>query len=286
MRLVSPRVLEFDRPLLQGVILSRPNRFIMKVELEGKEFDCHCPATGKILDIDFNQSTRIPCLLSEPISAVKRSAKKPRLTSYTVEAISLDSVLSEQKSFIGINQVRVNSFFEHFLRANEFSSFLPECNGENVRREVPLGQSRLDFLIGNTYVELKTPLLLHQLKAEIPPHIPLLSSPLGPSTKGKRKTAIQSPRLDTDRLTKHFTELANSLNEKEDKRAAAVVCLVYMYDAGPFQVPPNPDPKIVEAVSRALERGVRQYQVNMEITPTQLKILDFFPLHIFSKPSL
>lgn len=50
----------FEEPLLEGVILKRRNRFIMEVEYDGTVYDCHCPTTGRIGNIVFED---IPCLL-------------------------------------------------------------------------------------------------------------------------------------------------------------------------------------------------------------------------------
>jgi sugar fermentation stimulation protein A len=66
--------------LVEGLIKSRPNRFIMFVEEGGTTRECHCPSTGRIGDIEFRD---VPCLLSEAEGHGRR-------TRCTVEAISLD----------------------------------------------------------------------------------------------------------------------------------------------------------------------------------------------------
>ena len=73
----------FKEPLIGGLIKSRPNIFIMFVEINGKLEKCHCPSTGRIGSIKFEN---IPCLLSR---AEKNSERK---TKYTVEAFSLDDL--------------------------------------------------------------------------------------------------------------------------------------------------------------------------------------------------
>ena len=40
--------LTFQSALRYGVIIGRPNRFIMTVDLDGNEIKAHCPATGRI----------------------------------------------------------------------------------------------------------------------------------------------------------------------------------------------------------------------------------------------
>ena len=66
----------FKEPLIEGTIKSRPNRFIMNVLVDGKVEKSHCPSTGRIGNLKFEE---IPCLLS-------RSHSPDRKTKYTVEA--------------------------------------------------------------------------------------------------------------------------------------------------------------------------------------------------------
>jgi len=133
----------FDEQLIQGLIKSRPNRFIMLVEVNNKIEKCHCPSTGRIGNIEFKD---IPCLLS-------KSTSKTRKTAYTVEAISPSS-----KLWIGINQTKANSYIEFFLRNNLLKKII---NVKYIRREVRLNNSKIDFLINNNcFLEIKT-LLRH-----------------------------------------------------------------------------------------------------------------------------
>jgi sugar fermentation stimulation protein A len=140
---------KFKEKLIEGVIESRPNRFIMMVRLDGDTHICHCPFTGRIGNIVFDN---IPCLLSVGNS-------KERKTRYTVEAISLSPVGKTNKAWIGINQVRANAVVEHYIRAGALERMLgPVTGGINIKREVRLGKSRIDFLVGLNYLEIKSPL--------------------------------------------------------------------------------------------------------------------------------
>jgi sugar fermentation stimulation protein A len=147
----------FEIPLTEGLIRKRRNRFIMEVDIDGTIYDCHCPTTGRIGNIVFRD---IPCLLSE-------SNDTKRKTRHTVEAISLDLPSEANKSWIGINQNAANRYVEHFLRTGQFSAMVGES--KIVKREQKLGISKLDFLVDNTYLEVKTP--LSKLQLEMKPHI-------------------------------------------------------------------------------------------------------------------
>ncbi|MFC1868187.1 DNA/RNA nuclease SfsA [Thermodesulfobacteriota bacterium] len=133
----------FDEELIQGLIKSRPNRFIMLVEIDGKIDKCHCPSTGRIGNIEFKD---IPCLLS-------KSKNNTRKTNYTVEALILDENL-----IVGINQTKANSYIDFFLKNNLLKKMI---HVEELKREAGLNNSKIDFLINeNCYLEIKT-LLRH-----------------------------------------------------------------------------------------------------------------------------
>lgn len=132
----------FSNTLVHGLIKSRPNRFIMWVEVNGELEKCHCPSTGRIGKIDFKD---IPCLLS-------KSNVKNRKTNYTVEAIypTLNNNIA-----VGINQVKANTYINYFLENNLLPNMVEVMN---VRREVYLKQSKIDFYINeNCYLEVKPP---------------------------------------------------------------------------------------------------------------------------------
>ena len=129
----------FDEELIQGLIKSRPNRFIMLVEIKGKIEKCHCPSTGRIGNILFEN---IPCLLS-------KSTIKIRKTKYTVEAIS-----PAVGKWVGINQTKANSYINFFLKNNLLKKII---DVKEVKREVKLNTSKIDFLInGDSFLEVKT----------------------------------------------------------------------------------------------------------------------------------
>ena len=82
-------------------------------------------------------------------------------------------------------------------------------NYDSIKRKVNLGVSKLDFLVGNTYLEVKTPLTTLNVK-------------YGKNIKTKEVTPFSS----TDRFTKHINELAGSL----DKNERAIMLAVHQYE--------------------------------------------------------
>ena len=159
----------FDEELIQGLIKSRPNRFIMLVEIKGKIEKCHCPSTGRIGNIEFSD---IPCFLS-------KSKNNSRKTNYTVEAIT-----PQKNTLIGINQTKANTYLEFFLKNN----LLPKMiQVKEFKREVKLNSSKIDFLLNqNCFLEIKTPLR----------HIPFGNKP------------DNSKFNSFERLGRHFQEIS------------------------------------------------------------------------------
>jgi sugar fermentation stimulation protein A len=115
----------------------------MVVKAEGRTIRCHCPTTGRLGDL---QLKGLPCLYST-------SDNPKRKTAHTVEAIS---TLGTGDAWVGINQNAANRYFEFFLRKGALSNL---ANGD-VKREVKLGKSRIDFQVRDAYVEVKTPLIV------------------------------------------------------------------------------------------------------------------------------
>jgi sugar fermentation stimulation protein A len=237
----------FEEPLIEGLIKNRPNRFIMNIEVDGTSFKAHCPTTGKVGNVIFDN---IPCLLS-------KSSNPKRQTPYTVEAFSLDPIDKPDKKWVGINQVKANRYVEHFIRTGALGKMFSEIS--NLRREVKLDDSRIDFLVNDSFfIEVKT--LLNTFYTD---KFPVLSGP---------KSKFNS----YDRLIKHFKAITKVL--KSGKDFSLLLC--YMYDAKPFVRPKRDETngKILKAALEADAAGMGQWQINLELSPKEARLIRCFPL--------
>ncbi len=237
----------FDIPLTEGIIQNRKSQFTMLVEVDNVVCSCHSPTTGRIGTIELNGR---PCLLSKSVDANRK-------TPYTVEAISLNHPDDKVKTWIGINQNAANRYVEHYLKNGGFADMV-EANSK-VRREIFLGESKLDFLVGDTYLEVKTP--LQQLQLDIPDYI---------------KTKKLTPFSSTDRFVRHITELANSLQSHQ--RAILLTC--FIYDNPHFEVIHRSVnfEEVEKAVNESKDKGVEIWQVNFQITPQGVCLKKYFKL--------
>lgn len=236
---------KFEEPLIEGVIVKRKSRFTMICEIDSEIYTCHCPTTGRIGNIDISSR---PCLLS-------KSNDPKRKTPYTVEAISLNLPEESNKSWIGINQNAVNRYVEHYLVNGGFKNMID--TEDKVLREQSLGISKLDFLVGNTYIEVKTP--LQNLQINYPDYI-----------KIKKTTPFSS----TDRFVKHITELGNSL--ENNQRAILLNC--FIYDNPGFEVREKSTnyEEVKAAFDRCIELGVETWQANFRIHLDGVTLVKYF----------
>lgn len=235
--------LYFDKPLINATIKERINRFIFIVELGGELVEAHCPSGGTIAGIARKDFKQIPCLMSD------HGDNTTRRTRYTVEAISLDN----GHTYMGINQTASNHYVHQFLQDEDVQSVL-SINGP-VAREKKLGNSRIDFKVNDTYIEVKTMVAEYYGKAS------------------KQLRALMKPQEPSiERMQKHIRELTHEVNTHKSK---AIMLTVFQYDAPKFEPPVN-NPKYAEFVNdlqTAKASGVRQFRMNLRITDKHVELL-------------
>lgn len=229
----------FPNKLIEGIIKSRPNRFVMWVEVAGHLYRCFCPTNGTIGNIVFEHT---PCLVSP-------NSCRNGTTAYTVEAIALEPVSSKWKTWIGINQSAANTYLEYFLKTGQLQQIL--YVSQPLEREICIGKSRLDFRCGNTLLEAKTSLV------DLPQQSHLKYTALG------TYTAVQ-------RLKKHFQQLARQAGR--GKRAIGILCYLYGTSATAAKAQALSTNRIKAIIAPALKKGVELWQVNMRITKTHVRL--------------
>lgn len=232
----------FEKKLIEAVVVGRNSQFTMNIELNGEVIKAHCPATTRIGDVDL---AGVACLVSK-CEDPKRKLK------YTVEAVSFDTPDAEDKNWIGINLILSNRIVEFLLNTHQLDEMVSDYN--EVKREVFLGKSKLDFLVGNTYLEVKTPLTTVNVK-------------YGDKIKTKKVTPFSS----TDRMVRHVGELAASLKDHE----RAILLTVHQYEE--TEVKPHlystHYKEVKAAMTEAIEKGVESWTINLKFTPIGVSLL-------------
>lgn len=217
----------FERPLIRGTMIKRNSQFTATVEVNGELLVAHIPTTNRIGDVE---NKNIPCLLSwhdDP----KRKLK------YDIEAV----LLSEDDNWIGINQILSNRLVEYFFETHQLDRIVAEF--AVIQHEV-----KLDFKVGDTYLEVKTPLTTINVKygANI-------------------KTLPPKPFSSTDRMVKHVNELAGSLQEHE--RAVFLQVFQYRITERKERLRSTHYEEVSHTIREAAQKGVEFWEIQMDFRP-------------------
>ena len=218
----------FKTPLIRGTMLQRKSQFTALVDINGKELIVHIPTTNRIGDVE---NKNLPCLLSYHDDP-KRKLK------YDIEAI----LLSDDDNWVGINQILSNRLVEHFFKQHDLDEIV--SNFESIHREVILGTSKLDFKIGDTYLEVKTPLTTINVKY------------------GRNiKIVPPTPFSSTDRMLKHLKELTGSL--KGHEKAVFLQVFQYRITEKKERLRSTHYNEVVQAFKNASRKGVKFWELQM-----------------------
>ena len=109
--------------MVQGRFLSRPNRFIAHIEIDGKEEICHVKNTGRCKEL-LTPNTTVWC---------QRAANPARKTKFDLIAVQ------KGERLINMDSQAPNIAAGEWLRAGGLGKI------ENLRAEVKHGDSRFDF---------------------------------------------------------------------------------------------------------------------------------------------
>jgi sugar fermentation stimulation protein A len=230
----------YERPLVEGVLLRRFQRFLAEVSLEGRVVRVHVPNSGSMRTC------------SQPGSRcwVLPAAGPHRKLAWTLEQVAEGGVR------VGVNTSRANHLAAEALAGGVVQ--LPGLRaGWSLRREVPLGHgSRVDFLLtdrhGSFWVEVKNVTWVEGGVALFPDAV-------------------------TARGARHVEELGQRLCAGD---RAAILFVVQRRDAGEVRVAATVDPASARAVETAREMGLVAAAVEVAVTqeglvPTRaLPVLD------------
>ncbi len=222
----------FEKPLIRGTMLKRKSQFTALVEIDGEELIAYIPTTNCIGDVE---NKNLPCLLSYHDDP-KRKLK------YDIEAL----LLSDDDNWVGINQILSNRLVEHFFNMHELDAIVSDYG--TIQREVNLGISKLDFKVGDTYLEVKTPLTTINVK-------------YGQNIK----TLPPKPFSSTDRMVKHLKELAGSLTDHE--KAVFLQVFQYRITEKKERLKSTHYEEVSQTFKEASSAGVEFWEIQMDFRP-------------------
>jgi len=220
--------MQFDPPLIQGTLLRRYKRFLADITLEdGQEITAHIANPGAMTG------------LAEPGSTVwlSRSDDPKRKLKWSWQLAT-----AANGALVCVNTGLTNTLVDEALH----KTIIPGLSGE-IRREVKVGQSRLDFLLGgDTYVEVKA------------------------VTLSRDPGLAEFPDAKTARGAKHLRELADL---RAQGHRAAMLYVAMRDDCSRFRIARDIDLGYAEALKDALAQGVELLTACVAATPLGLEII-------------
>ena len=216
--------MRYPSRLVEGTLIRRYKRFLCDVELpDGRAFTAHLANTGSMRN----------CLEDGAAVRLWDSGNPKRKLPWSVEQIRVGG------HWIGVNTARPNAVVAEAIEAG----LVPELAGyQNLRREVQLGESRIDLCLDDParcWVEVKNVTLL-------------------------RSGVLSFPDAVTTRGSKHVNELADAVLAGD----RAVLFLHIGHEGGErVTVARDIDPVWAAALGRALDLGVEvlAYRARMDV---------------------
>jgi len=220
--------MNFKTPLIKGKLIKRYKRFLADIALDdGQLITAHCPNPGAMLG------------LVEPGNDVWVSAvapEIPRKLRYTWQIVMADN------QYVGVNTNLPNDLVEEAIKNNN----IPElAKYDQYKREVKYGQnSRIDFLLNKTYLEVKYAHL-------------------------KRNAHVQFPDSVTARGSKHLAELINMV---ESGFEAMVIYVAQRDDCDYFSLAADLDPHYAAMALQSQRAGVKHLCYGCKVSPQGIYI--------------
>ncbi len=223
--------------------LSRPNRFIAIVELDGKPVTVHVKNTGRCRE-----------LLISGATVYLASAQNPtRKTPY--DLIAVDKVMTDGRiETVNIDSQAPNDIAAEWLPVSGLFS-----ESATIRREVTHGDSRFDFCIENcdgegsaAYLEVKGCTL-------------------------ERDGVALFPDAPTERGVKHIRELTALAREGNP---AYILFIIQMKGIHTFRPNDGTHPAFGVALRKAHEEGVQVLAVDCRVIPGTVTVDGCVPVEL------
>ena len=229
--------MKFNPPLQRATLIRRYKRFLADVETAaGATLTLHCPNTGAMTG----------CADPGSPAWYSTSANARRKYAHTLEVVG-----DRAGHRIGINSARANALVVEALRAGLLPGFPA---GARVRREVAIpGQpGRLDLLVGDAYVEVKSVTL-------------------------KLADGGAFPDAVSVRARRHLDTLARLA--RAGQRAALVFCVQHT-GIDSVRSADEIDPDYGSALRRAVADGVSVVAVRCRVTPLEIAPMGIVPVDL------
>jgi len=229
---------EIEGNLVAGRFVARDNRFRVTVEVDGQPVWAHLPCSGRLAEL------LVP---GRRVVLVERAAPG-RKTDYDMSLVEMEG------RWVSVDARLPNDLVEEALAAGKLA---PLSGYSSVRREVPYGRSRLDFLLeaGD-----RRPCLV-EVKS-----VTLVVDGLG-----------CFPDAVTLRGRRHLEELAGAV---EAGYRASALFVVQRDDARGVRPHDESDPGFGRTLREVARRGVEVYACACRVEPGWIEIDRLLPVYL------
>ena len=218
--------------IIKGRFLSRPNRFIAYVEINGAVETAHVKNTGRCKEL----------LVTGCTVYLSFADNQSRKTKYDLVATE-KQIGGGRTLLINMDSQTPNAVAEEWLKAGELFS-----QNAIIRREVTMGKSRFDFYIEDgerkAFLEVKGCTL-------------------------EKDGVAMFPDAPTERGVKHIKELSECV---ENGYEAYILFVIQMKGVQKFRPNDDTHREFGEALREAVENGVSVIAVDCVVTPDSLQI--------------
>lgn len=223
--------------VVTGVFLSRPNRFLAHVMLNGKETVCHVKNTGRLKEL------LIPGVKAA-LEYHPDAKAQGRKTEYSLIAVSKET--KDGPVWVNIDSQAPNQAAFEWLSTGNGLPFCPRP--QNIRREVRYKDSRFDL----AFSDCGTPWFM-EVKGV---------------TLDVNGTAM-FPDAPTERGIKHLDELGQAV---KDGYGAAILFVIQMKGIRAFSPNAERHPEFAAALSMAKKNGVHVWAYDCTVTENSMTV--------------
>ena len=216
--------------IIKGTFISRPNRFVATVDIDGAKHTVHVKNTGRCREL----------LIPGATVYLDKPEGRSRKTEYDLIAVEKERE-GKPPLLINMDSQAPNRAVAEWLPTSGLFS-----GDAVIRREYTVGKSRFDFMIDDggeiCYLEVKGVTL-------------------------EDKGVAMFPDAPTERGVKHLVELSNLAREGN---RAYVVFLIQMKEISLFKPNEETHKEFAEALRKAQSSGVKLIALDSNVTPDTL----------------
>lgn len=224
----------------KGTFISRENRFIATVHLNGKTETVHVKNTGRCKELFVPGATVF----------LEKSGNPDRKTKYDLVAVMKGSRM------VNVDSQIPNGVAEEWIRTGELFS-----NLRLVKREVTYGNSRFDLYVEHMGMDGIVKKAFMEVK--------------GVTLEENKVTRF--PDAPTERGIKHMKELIKCM---EDGYEAYLLFVIQMKDVDYFQPDKKIHPKFASVLKEAKEKGVHVLAYDSYVTEDSIELGDAVEVRI------